>query len=275
MLRLWITTFRTQFWWGWKRSVLSRRAWIPLVGCLPLWAMQVVVLTRRGNPHFLEKFFLYFQSWAYLSILLPLVSLYLAVSALQDDRDGGSLVYIVSRPAPRPAVPLGRAAGAGLASLVFGGIYLAVSLSVFSLAGPSLGGGSLLPPGAPGAFFLATLVGGLCFTALGTFFGAFFKKGLLLGMALVVGWELAAGSFLSQAQVTGLRSLLATDLSRQVVLLSLPETWREVVSEGLTLPEGAHMYGVLRGAGEYIAIFLLLGVMAFCLKEHPYRARER
>ncbi len=272
---LWWVTLKTQFWWGFRRSLFTRRALIPLLGFLPLWAMEVVVLVRRGNPHFLDRFFIYFNSWAFLSILLPLIALFLAVSALQDDREGGSLVYIVSRPAPRPAVPLGRAAGAGLASIFFGCLFLAGSLALFLLLGRGGAGDTLLEAGAPRAFLAAALAGALCFTALGTFFGTFFRKGLLVGMALVLGWELAAGSFFSRAQVTGLRSLLATDLSRQMVLVLLPENLRAEVSRGLPLPPGTDLPDLLLGVGRYLLVFLVLGVAAFCLKEHPYRAGDK
>ncbi len=274
-MRLWIVTLRTQFWWGFRRSLLSRRVLIPLLGFLPLWAMEVVVLVRRGNPHFLDRFFIYFHSWAFLSILLPLAALFLAVSALQDDREGGSLVYIVSRPAPRPAVPLGRAAGAGLASILLAFLFLAGSLFLFSALRKGDPGDTLLAGDGARAFFAAALVGALCFTAMGVFFGAFFKRGLLLGMALVLGWELAAGSFLAQAQVTGLRSLLATDLSRQIVLVLLPPGLRHDVSRGLPLPPGTELSGLLAGAARYLLVFLVLGVAAFCLKEHPYRAGDK
>ena len=274
-MRLWLVTLRTQLWWGFRRSLLSRRALIPLLGFLPLWAMEVVVLVRRQNPHFLGRFFIYFNSWAYLSILLPLVALFLAVSALQDDREGGSLVYLVSRPAPRPAVPLGRAAGAGLASILFALVFLGGSLLLFAVWGRFGRGEKIVGPETVRAFLAASVMGALCFTALGTFFGAFFKKGLLVGMALVLGWELAAGSFLSQAQVTtGLRSLLATDLSRQTALVLLPETLRLEVSRGLPLPPGTELTGLLWGAAQYLLVFLVLAVLAFSLKEHPYRARE-
>ncbi len=274
-MRLWWVTLRTQFWWGLRRSLFTRRALVPLLGFLPLWGMEVIVLLRRGNPHFLDRFFIYFHSWAFLSILLPLIALYLAVSALQDDREGGSLVYIVSRPAPRPAVPLGRAAGAGLAAIFFAFLFLAGSLFLFLALARGGAGESVMEAGAPRAFFAAALAGGLCFTALGTFFGAFFRKGLLLGMALVLGWELAAGSFLSRAQVTGVRSLLATDLSRQLVLVLLPESLRAEVSRGLPLPAGTEPGDLLLGAVRYILVFLVLGVAAFCLKEHPYRAGDK
>ena len=274
-LRLWIVTLRTQFWWGFRRSLLTRRVLVPLLGFLPLWAMEVVVLARRGNPNFLEKFFVYFHSWAFLSVLLPLVALFLAVSALQDDREGGSLVYLVSRPAPRAAVPLGRAAGAGLAAAILALVFLGGSLAVFRLGGAARLGVALPGPGTARAFLAGALMSAFCFTALGAFFGAFFKKGLLVGMALVLGWELAAGAFLSQSQVTGLRSLLASDISRQAVLVLLPESLRGEISRGLALAPGVDFPGLLWEAARYLGIFLALAVAVFCLKEHPYRAGDK
>jgi ABC-type transport system involved in multi-copper enzyme maturation permease subunit len=114
--------------------------------------------------------FLVYSRWIvfaiFLSFLLPLWSLSFATEALGGERESNSLVWLLSRPLPRPA------------------IYLAkfVALLPWSL-GFNLGGFGLLclVAGKPGAmafhlFWPAVLWATLAFSALFFLMGAFFRR---------------------------------------------------------------------------------------------------
>src|SRR5207302_4379280 len=108
----------------------------------------------------------------FLSFLLPIWSLSFATEALGGERDDRSLIWLLTRPLPRPS------------------IYLAkyVALLPWSL-GLNLGGFALLclAAGRPGPqairlFWPAVLFGTLAFAALFHFMGAFFRRPAIIAV---------------------------------------------------------------------------------------------
>jgi ABC-type transport system involved in multi-copper enzyme maturation permease subunit len=108
----------------------------------------------------------------FLSFLLPLWSLSFATESFGSEREGSSIVWLLTRPLSRPA------------------IYLAkfVALLPWSL-GLNLGGFALvcMAAGRPGPmairlFWPAVLVGTLAFAALFHFIGAFFRRPAIIAV---------------------------------------------------------------------------------------------
>jgi ABC-2 type transport system permease protein len=133
---------------------------------------QAVTSALFGSARMLlnESAFLVFSRWlvfsVFLSFLLPVWSLSFATEAIGGDREHNSLVWLLTRPIPRPA------------------IYLAkfVALLPWSL-GLNVGGFAILclAGGQPGAlalrlFWPAVFWATLAFTALFYLTGAFFRR---------------------------------------------------------------------------------------------------
>src|SRR6185437_16274413 len=126
--------------------------------------------------------FLIFSRWVvfsiFLSFLLPLWSLSFATEALGGERESNSLIWLLSRPLPRPA------------------IYLAKFIALLPWSfGLNLGGFGLicLVAGPPGAmafrlFWPAVLWATLAFSALFYLMGAFFRRPAVV--AIVYGFFL-------------------------------------------------------------------------------------
>lgn len=271
---LWLATFLHQFRWSLGTSLLSRRALLPAAGIALLLVMQLLIQAHRPSPHKVNLFFAGFQSWAGLSILIPLVSMYLGVSALLDDIEGGSMAYFLSRPAPRPALFLGRTAGAGAAALCFALLLAGASFLGVRTLGLFVPALRHLDLGQLPAFLAAAAAAALCFVALGALLGAITRRGLLWGFALVLGGELLGGALVAQNQVAGLRSILATDLVRQLAATLLPEAVRDGFGRTLTPVAGVGAWTLLFDLVRYLGLCLGAGVFCFAAKEHPYRSRE-
>jgi ABC-type transport system involved in multi-copper enzyme maturation permease subunit len=129
-----------------------------------------------------------FSSWlvfpVFLSFLLPIWSLSFATTALGGEREAGSLLWLVTRPIPRPAIYLAQ--------------YLA--LLPWSL-GLNLGGFGLLclAAGWPGAlafqlYWPAVLWATLAFCALFHLFAACFRRPAVVGIVYVFFLETILGN---------------------------------------------------------------------------------
>ncbi len=132
--------------------------------------------------------FLVFSRWIvfsiFLTFLLPLWSLSFATEALGGERESNSLIWLLTRPLPRPA------------------IYLAkfVALLPWSL-GLNLGGFGLLclAAGQPGAmafrlYWPAVLWATLAFSALFYLMGAFFRRPAVVAIVYAFFLEVIFGN---------------------------------------------------------------------------------
>jgi hypothetical protein len=102
----------------------------------------------------------------FLNFLLPLWSMSFAMEAVGGDREGNSLIWLLTRPLPRPAIYLGKF----VAMLPW---TLALNLGGFGLM--CLAGGR---PGRETYLLLwpSVLCGSLAFSALFFFIGVFFRR---------------------------------------------------------------------------------------------------
>lgn len=132
--------------------------------------------------------FMVFSRWVvfsiFLSFLLPLWSLSFATEALGGERESNSLVWLLSRPLPRPAIFLAKF----------------VALLPWSL-GLNLGGFGLLclAGGAPGAtafrlYWPAVLWSTLAFSALFYLMGAFFRRPAVVAIVYAFFLEVIFGN---------------------------------------------------------------------------------
>jgi ABC-2 type transport system permease protein len=126
--------------------------------------------------------FVMMLNFVFLQTVVILVPLLLATSLIRDEVEEGTLVYLVTRPLPRPVLLLGKYAAI---TLVAAGL-VAVGMTLFELA-------FLLPGGDPTDgefgwgqllvdFILAGLLGVLAYGAVFTLLGLVFKRGLIWGL---------------------------------------------------------------------------------------------
>jgi ABC-2 family transporter/CARDB protein len=116
-----------------------------------------------------------------LPLLLPVIGLYYAAGVLSDERDRGNLVYLLTRPVNRTALPLARF----LVSFVVAGIAITIGVlgSFLLILGLPQGESSYLF--APLALVLVAL---LAYGAVFTLIGVTFARPYLVGIGFI-GWE--------------------------------------------------------------------------------------
>ena len=273
-VRLLITSLRINFFTGFKRSIFSKRCILPLLGVFVILLMLGIILTNRRNQQWVNRFFALFHGWATLSIMVPLGALYLSISAIGDERESGSLVYITSRPVPRFTFPMGRGLGAGVAAYFYSVTLVVGSIILFNILNRIMGDELNLDPSHLKALLVSTFVSCFCFTALGMFLGSFLKRGLLFGTGLVLGWEVLIGSLMIFNKITGLNSLLITDTTRKICFLYLPDFIQNQIRKKMPLLGKENISELFTNATKYFLVFFILSLIIFSIKEHPYRRKD-
>lgn len=120
-------------------------------------------------------------------VLLPLVALIFATTALGAEIEDRTLVYLTLRPVPRPAIVAAKWLAATLITTVL--VEASVALSYLIAAHAALDGRTL------GALLLAGLAGCLAYTSLFLLLGLLMpRRALIAGFIYVLVWEgIAAG----------------------------------------------------------------------------------
>ena len=125
----------------------------------------------------------------YFPLLVPIVTLIVAASALGDERRDGTLSFLVLRPIPRTAIALSKFGGA---VIVAAGLNLFGAIALTVVYGIETGSWSLVVPLAFGGFFASVVYASL-FVPL----GFFTDRAVLIGLAFVFIFENAVVSALS------------------------------------------------------------------------------
>ncbi|MGB5656344.1 MAG: ABC transporter permease [Acidimicrobiia bacterium] len=133
--------------------------------------------------------FLIMVAALYFPLLVPIVTLIVAASALGDERRDGTLSFLVLRPIPRSVIALSKFGGAVIVSAGLN-IFGAVALTV--VYGIETGSWSYVVPLAVGGT-LASIVYASLFVPL----GFFTDRAVLIGLAFVFIFENAVVSALS------------------------------------------------------------------------------
>ncbi len=119
----------------------------------------------------------------YINAVVPLVALFLAGSAIGDDVDDGTVLYLRLRPVPRSSIVIGR--------------FLAAWISTLALVVPSLLALYLLQVGSVGFEFItkysgllvgaivANMLGAAAYCAMFLFLGLFTRRGVVYGVIFV------------------------------------------------------------------------------------------
>ena len=119
--------------------------------------------------------------------LLMLVTLFLGCAAVGEERDNGTLPYLLVRPVPRSAIACGRFLSAAFNSLLVVTPFLVVDY--FLCVQPM--GDSALRQGLPilAAVWRGAALAVLAYSAVFTLIGILFKRPLWVGLILAIAWE--------------------------------------------------------------------------------------
>jgi len=198
-----------------------------------------------------------FSRWVvfllFLGFLLPLFSLSFATGALGQEREGRSLVWLMTRPLPRSGVYLAKFLGMlpWCLALTVGGFGL------LCLAGGETGR-QAFPLYAPGIF-----AGTVAFAALFHLFGALLPRPSIVGLLYAFFFE----TLLSELPIPGTLKRLSINYYTRCLLYSAGQT-RDVPVESSSLfvpvsPTTA--WAVLLGATVGLTV---LGMWLFAKMEH-------
>ena len=175
----------------WSRRTLLMTmlaVFLPLAAALFL-AVKAIPAAELRTPGSI----IYAIVFPFVQYYVMFVALFYGTAVVAEEVDGKTLTYLLIRPVPRSALLLGK----GLVAWFIGALILAPALTIaFTLF--TLGDG-LLYMGNASSFtvnlptFLADItltLGTLAvYVALFTFIGAFFKRPVLWGIAIFLGWE--------------------------------------------------------------------------------------
>ena len=125
----------------------------------------------------------------YFPLLVPIVTLIVAASALGDERRDGTLSFLVLRPIPRSVIALSKFGGA---VIVAAGLNIFGALALTAAYGIETGSWNLVVPLVVGGAF-ASIVYASLFVPL----GFFTDRAVLVGLAFVFIFENAVVSALS------------------------------------------------------------------------------
>jgi ABC-2 type transport system permease protein len=120
-----------------------------------------------------------------IGVVLPLVAVVIGTAAVGSELEDGTIVYLLAKPIPRPLLTGVKLAAAWLTVVAI----VAPAMALAALAGS--GDGALAV-----AAVVATVVGGLEYTAIFLALSLVTGRALVLGLAYVVIWEgVVAGLF--------------------------------------------------------------------------------
>ena len=151
----------------------------------------------------------------FLPLVLPFIGLVIGSSALGEERDDGTILYLASTPLPRLAIALPAIAAAALttAVLCLPGLLLTILLS----AGDDLGA-------ANAAWAIASvLVGAVTYAAV---FGALslrVKRPVVIGLIYVLFWEGSIATFAPSARWLSLGAYAPRDRRRRAAVVDRRE----------------------------------------------------
>jgi hypothetical protein len=143
---------------------------------------------RSTGPVLGASAFQVFSQWAvfsiFLTFLLPVWSLSFATEALGGERESHSMIWLLTRPLPRPLIYLGKFVAL---------LPWALGLNLAGFAFLCLAAG---PPGrlALGLYWPAVLWASLAFSALYFFMGAFFRRAAVIAIVYSFCLEVVLGN---------------------------------------------------------------------------------
>ena len=172
------------------RRLLFRRRSV-LLGLAPLLSALVAGIQVAGGTADAEAFASLMEQ-LFLPLILPFIALVIGSSALGEERDDGTILYLASTPLPRLAIVLPAIAAAALttALVCLPGLLLTIVLSA----------GDDLSAANAGWGIASVLAGAITYAAV---FGALslrVKRPVVIGLIYVLFWEGSIATFAPSAR---------------------------------------------------------------------------
>ena len=204
------------------RVAFSKRAAFCLLAALGPAALAFLVVSLGDHhPDAIEV--VAFPGWVLLlQVVVPITSLIAGSAVIAEEIDDRTITYLFTRPVPRAALLLGRwIATALLLTVLLGGGALLLYLVVehFGEAAP----GEIPIDGVVRPLVIASVLGGIVYSALFAAAGTFLKRPMIVGL----GYTFVIEGFL--ANLPGkTQSLTIQYYLRSLVLDGGHEIWTEV-----------------------------------------------
>jgi ABC-2 type transport system permease protein len=172
------------------RRLLLRRRSVLLAFAPLLAALVAVVQATAGNAD--AQSFAGLMEQLFLPTILPFLALVIGSSALGEERDDGTILYLASTPLPRLAIALPAVAAAALTTVVLclPGLAIVIALS----------------PGDDGslsmaAWAIASVLAGACaYAAVFSALSLRVKRPVVIGLIYVLFWEGSIATFAPSAR---------------------------------------------------------------------------
>jgi len=255
---------------------LSRRMILLGVIGVTVFGVLIGLMSWRAAPgvagdNFLGSmiYFLLFQ------FVLPLVAVYMGVSAVNADIEDGTFTYLFVRPVRRTSLLFGKWLSAALLGWLWAALVIAVIW--LAVAGPSRPWyeGRSPSPGVAIAFIGAAALATPAYAAVGAFFGAFFRRPLVFTMLFVVGWEVIISNTPPQAWVRG---ATVADPVRRWLMENLPQAGELREALGWSsldfLDDPAKLGDPVWSVARFTLILLCLAVWVYTRREYDSRPRD-
>jgi ABC-2 type transport system permease protein len=196
-----------------RRLLLRRRS--ALLALAPLLAALVAVIQAAGDTADASAFAGLMEQ-LFLPLILPFIALVIGASALGEERDDGTILYLASTPLARLAIALPALVAAALTTIVvcLPGLLITIALSPGDDSGLSVAGWALA----------SVIVGACTYVAA---FGALslrVKRPVVIGLIYVLFWEGSIATFAPSARWLSLGAY-----ARAIVAGGLPSSTDENV----------------------------------------------
>lgn len=166
---------------GWRQTLRSKL--LIGVGLAVAFAVGLALLARSGGGDPAQSFQM-LQVTLLAVVVVPFIALLLGTGAMAAEREGGTLSFLFTRPIPRGAVVVGKAAAAiAVANVAVALTVILVWLATGASAKAQVGGG-----------LAALLLETTALTAVFVLLGTLLARSLYLGLAYVVLVEGVIGS---------------------------------------------------------------------------------
>lgn len=170
------------------RGMLGGRRLLLLLGMALLLVALAVVVRLFADPSPAET--AQFLQAVSLSTVMPLFGLIVGTGAIGPEIDDGSIVYLLSKPVPRPAIVLSKLAVAVAAMLLFAVVPTVLAALIMTGAAS----------GVAVAFGLGALGAGAVYCVLFLLLAILTRHAVIIGLVYALAWESLVGSFVPGAR---------------------------------------------------------------------------
>jgi ABC-2 type transport system permease protein len=173
-----------------RRTIMSKRTIAMVLFLLVPFVIAIVYYFKAPADTPLTDFTQLVFDVLYLQLLIPLVTLIMAIDLFHTDFKNKTISYVLIRPVPRSVIFISRLIGLILAELVIITIPVLMTFFLMMAKGTSASYWDDL-----GAFLLIIAVAVALYSAFFTFLGILLKHPLLPGLAVAFFWEVTVSKF--------------------------------------------------------------------------------